>query len=278
MNAPLSHSTLRLPLLLAMLAAFALPAVRAESVRAESAQAESAQPPLEAALQLPLQVVTEELPPYNMTVDGRLTGMSTEVVEAALKEAGLSAPIQSMPWARAYDLALHDDNVLIYSMARIPERESLFQWVGAIAPTQWYVYSYPERPIPIERLEDAKAYQNGVVKQDVGELYLLARGFRNGINLQSSNRRELNYEKLKSGHIDLWIANDLNAIYLARQAGDDPAKTLVRALALPDLGGDAGLYMAFSLKTPAPVVARLREALQRLHDNGTYAAIARKWM
>jgi ABC-type amino acid transport substrate-binding protein len=36
--------------------------------------------------------------------------------------------------------------------------------------------------------------------------------------------------------------------------------------------------MAFSLKTPAPVVACLRQALQRLHDNGTYAAIARKWM
>lgn len=268
MNAPLLHSTRRLPLLLAVLATFVLPAVQAEPARS----------PVEPALQMPLQVVTEELPPYNMTVDGRLTGMNTEVVEATLKEAGLSAPIQSMPWARAYDLALHDDNVLIFSMARIPEREALFQWVGALATTRWFMYSYPDRPIPIQRLEDAKAYQNGVVKQDVAELYLLARGFRNGINLQSSNRRELNYEKLKFGHIDLWIANELNAIYLARQAGDDPAKTLVRVLALPNLGGDAGLYMAFSLNTPAPVVERLRQALQRVHDNGTYAAIARKWM
>jgi len=268
MIAPLLHSTLRLSLLLAVMAVFALPA----------AQAEPAQPPAQAVLQMPLQVVTEELPPYNMTLDGRLTGMSTEVVQAALQEAGLSAPIQSMPWARAYDLALHDENVLIYSMARIPERETLFQWVGAIAPTTWYMYSFTQRPVPLGSLDDAKAYQNGVVKQDVGELYLIAHGFSNGINLQSSNRRELNYEKLKSGHIDLWIANELNAIWLARQAGDDPAKTLVRALALPDLGGADGLYMAFSLKTPEPIVARLREALQRIHDNGTYAAIARKWM
>lgn len=259
MNAPLLPRLLRLPLLLAMLAAFAVSAVRAEPA-------------------VQVQVVTEELPPYNMTLDGRMTGMSTEVVQATLKEAGLSAPMQSMPWARAYDLALHDDNVLIYSIARIPEREALFQWVGAIAPTRWYMYSYAARPIPLKSLEDAKAYQNGVVKQDVGELYLSARGFRSGINLQASNRRELNYEKLKSAHIDLWIANELNAIWLARQAGDDPAKTLVRALALPELGGDDGLYMAFSLKTPAPLVARLRQALQRIHENGTYAAIARKWM
>jgi polar amino acid transport system substrate-binding protein len=268
MNAPLLHSTLRLPLFLVVLAAFALSPAHAAPV----------QPSLQATMQTPLQVVTEELPPYNMTVDGRLTGMSTEVVEAALKEAGLSAPIQSMPWARAYDLALHDDNVLIYSIARIPEREALFQWVGAIAPTTWYMYSYGERPIQLNSLEGAKAYQNGVVKEDVGELYLIARGFSNGLNLQSSNRRELNYEKLKTGHIDLWIANELNAVWLARQAGDDPARTLVRSLALPDLGGTDGLYMAFSLKTSASIVARLRQALQRIHDNGTYAAIARKWM
>lgn len=253
---PLLHSSPLIPLLLAALAGFAMPAARAEA----------------------LQVVTEELPPYNMTVDGQLTGMSTEVVQAALKEAGIQASIQSMPWARAYDLALHDENVLIYSMARIPERESLFQWVGAIAPTRWYMYASASRPITLRTLDDAKAYQNGVVKQDVGELYLSARGFYLGVNLQASNRRELNYEKLKSAHIDLWIANELNASWLVRQTGDDPARTLIRALALPDLGGEAGLYMAFSLKTPAATVQRLREALQRIHDNGTYATIARKWL
>jgi polar amino acid transport system substrate-binding protein len=265
MNAQLLLSTLRVPLLLAVLATIAVPAARAESAQATSAP-------------ITLQVVTEELPPYNMTVDGRLTGMSTEVVQAALKEAGLSATIQSMPWARAYDLALHDENVLIYSIARIAEREPLFQWVGAIAPTRWFIFASASRPIALRDLDDARPYQNGVVKEDVGEQYLTARGFRSGINLQSSNRRELNYEKLKSAHIDLWIANDLNAVWLARQAGDDPASTLMRALPLPDLGGDAGLYMAFSRNTPAPMVARVRQALQRLHDNGTYAAIARKWM
>ncbi len=183
-----------------------------------------------------------------------------------------------MPWARAYDLALHSDNVLIYSLARIPQREALFQWVGPIAPTRWSMYALASKPIKLASLDEAKAYQNGVVKQDVGELYLLSHGFTTGVNLQSSNRRELNYEKLKSGHIDLWIANELNALWLARQAGDDPARTLVRVLTLPDLGGEAGLFIAFSLKTPAATVERAREALKRIHDDGTYAAIARKWM
>lgn len=225
-----------------------------------------------------LQVVTEELPPFNMTVDGRITGLGTELVEAVLKEADLKGGIQSMPWARAYDLALHDENVLIYSMARIPEREAQFQWIGAISPTRWYLYSLAGHSIPLTRLEDAKRYQIGVVKQDASELYLSGHGFRIGENLQSSNRRELNYEKLKSGHVDLWIANEVNATWLVRQAGDDPARTLVKALPIPDLGGETGLFIAVSLRTSPEVVARLRQAMQRLQDNGSYAAIARKWM
>lgn len=253
---PLQRGTLRFTRMLVLMASLAVSAVQAETI----------------------QVVTEELPPYNMTVDGRLTGMGTEVVEAMLERAGLSASVQSMPWARAYDLALHSDNVLIYSLARIPQREALFQWVGPIAPTRWSMYALASKPIKLASLDEAKAYQNGVVKQDVGELYLLSHGFTTGVNLQSSNRRELNYEKLKSGHIDLWIANELNALWLARQAGDDPARTLVRVLTLPDLGGEAGLFIAFSLKTPAATVERAREALKRIHDDGTYAAIARKWM
>nr|BFE97768.1 hypothetical protein GCM10020185_83040 [Pseudomonas brassicacearum subsp. brassicacearum] len=78
------------------------------------------------AAEAPLRIVTEELPPYNMTQNGRMTGMSTEVVQAVLKEVGMDAPIHSMPWARAYELALNESNVLIYSIVRTPAREPLF--------------------------------------------------------------------------------------------------------------------------------------------------------
>jgi polar amino acid transport system substrate-binding protein len=53
-----------------------------------------------------IQIVTEELPPYNMTEDGRLTGMSTEVVQAVLEEIGEPASIQSMPWAASNRLVM----------------------------------------------------------------------------------------------------------------------------------------------------------------------------
>ncbi|MET1078660.1 MAG: transporter substrate-binding domain-containing protein [Pseudomonas sp.] len=226
----------------------------------------------------PIRIVTEELPPYNMTQDGRLTGMSTEVVQAVLAEIGEQASIQSMPWARAYDIALNAENVLIYSITRTAKREKLFKWVGVIAPMDWYLYAKPGRKISLQTLDDARRFQIATVKEDAGEQYLVSNGFAVGRNLQSNNKYEYNYEKLKLDRVDLWISIELNALHLIRQAGDDPAQSVVRALPLPDVAGQRGLHMAFSPQTDDAVVARFRQGLETVQRNGTYAAIARKWL
>lgn len=226
-----------------------------------------------------LQVVTEELPPYSMTVNGQVTGLCTELVQATLKQAGLDAPVQVMPWARAYDLALHVGNVLIFSIGRTPEREALFQWVGRLVPGRWYLYALasPSHPAPLANLASARARQVATVNQDVGEQYLRANGFRIGRNLQSSSRYALDYEKLKGGHVDLWVSDELSAHYIVRQAGDDPALTLVTALPLPELS-QGTFNLAMSRGTPAATVERLRQALAQIHQNGTYDAILKKWL
>lgn len=225
-----------------------------------------------------LRIVTEELPPYNMTKDGKVTGMSTEVVQAVLHEIGLSASIQPMPWARAYELALNESNVLIYSIARTPAREHLFQWVGAIAPTQWFIFSLAERPVNLSSLDDARLHQIATVNQDVGEQYLVSKGFRIGGELQSSTKYEHNYRKLKVDHVELWISNELNAMYLTRQNGEDPEKVLIRSLPLPELTSEEGLSMAFSRSTPVQTVERFRAGLDTIRRNGVYDAIMRKWL
>ena len=225
-----------------------------------------------------LRIVTEELPPYNMTQNGQITGLSTEVVRAVLKEVGMQGNIQSMPWARAYDIALNADNVMIYSITRTAQREKLFKWVGVIAPTHWYLFSRTGSNIHLKSLDDARKYQIATVNEDAGEQYLVSHGFAIGKNLQSSNKYEANYEKLKLGRVELWIANELNAHYLVRQGGAEPAKMVSRALALPDLGSEGGLDMAFSLKTPDAVVERFRKALETIKKNGTYDGLQKKWL
>jgi polar amino acid transport system substrate-binding protein len=233
--------------------------------------------PLHAA-EAPLRVVTEELPPYNMTIDGRLTGFSTEVVEAVLVQTGLKASFHSMPWARAYETALSDSNVLIYSIARLSMRESLFKWVGVIAPADWGLFSAKNRTIALRTLEDARAYQIATVNGEAGEQYLQARGFSVGLNLQPSNTYEQNYQKLKHGRVDLWIANTVMAKYLARQAGEDPAEVIKQAYPLTDFARNEGLYMAFSVHTSDTLVERFRLGLEQIKQNGVYEALEKKWL
>ena len=225
----------------------------------------------------PVRVLTEEFPPYNYTENSRITGLSTEVVEAVFKELGLQGQYQSMPWARAYETARTTPGVLIYSIGRTPERDKLFKWVGVIAPTVYYLYGHPGRSYRVDSLEAAKNYQIGTVNEDVGEQFLVKHGFVKGKNLQSSVKYELNYEKLKRNRVDLWIMSELTAAFLVRQAGDDPTNMLARSLAINDLGGD-GYYMAFSLNTPDALVERMRKALAAIKRNGTYDTLRKKWL
>lgn len=224
-----------------------------------------------------LKIVTEEFPPYNFTQNDNITGFSTEVVKAVLKEIKVQGSFQSLPWARAYETAQDAPDILIYSIGRTKEREKLFKWVGVIAPTTYYLFSLSDKNITLARLDDAKKYQIGTVNEDVGEEFLISKGFAKGKNLQSSVKYEINYEKLKAGRVDLWIMPELVASFLARKAGDDPAKMLGRAYQISELGND-GYYMAFGAKTPNARVEQFRKGLETIKKNGIFDALKKKWM
>lgn len=225
-----------------------------------------------------LRIVTEELPPYNFASpqeSQRMTGLSTQVVQAVLRQLHLTAPIQSMPWARAYELARLHKDVLIYSIGRSKERESHFKWVGTIAPTDFYLFSHARHPITLRRLEEAKPFQVATVNEDIGEQFLEGQGFVKGFNLQSSVRYEHNYDKLRRGRVDLWIMTELAARYIARRSGDDPDRALHKSLALPELG--SAWYMAFGNKTSDAQVERFRLALDEVKRSGLHDHILQQW-
>jgi len=130
-----------------------------------------------------IDIVTEEFPPYNFTKDGKITGYSTEVVQAVLKEIGINGNIAMQPWARALDSAQGAENVLIYSISRSEQREKLFKWVGQINESKNRFYALKGSPIKIGTLEEAMRYKTGTVNGDVREQYLEKRGFVIGSQL-----------------------------------------------------------------------------------------------
>ena len=232
--------------------------------------------PASAAETPPMRILTEEYPPYNYTERGKITGLATEVVEAVLDELKLRGDFQSLPWARAYETARSTPGVLIYCIGRTPERDKSFKWVGVIAPTNYYLFGRPGTRYQVDSLEDAKQYRIATVNEDVGEQFLVARGFVKGQNLQPSVKYGLNYEKLKMQRVDLWIINELTASHLAREAGDNPTETLARVYRIPELSGE-GYYMAFGNLTPDATVDKFRRALEAIKQSGRYEQLQRKW-
>lgn len=221
--------------------------------------------------------VTEENRPVNFWENGKVTGFSTEVVEAVLKEIDVPADIQIMPWARAYATALHKENVLIFSIMRTPEREHLFKWVGVISPPDSsYLYALRERHIKLDNLGDALRYKIATINGDAREQYLESKGFVKGRQLHGNAQPKTNYEKLKLGRVDLWAMSDLVAADIVRRDGGELSKTLVRALQLTELGS-GGSYMAFGPQTDDVLVDRFRKGLDAIKANGTFAALQKKW-
>lgn len=224
-----------------------------------------------AAWAQPLQVVTEDFPPYQFERDGKLGGMAVDVARELLKEAGLNAEIKLYPWARAYQLAQGEPNVLIFSIARTPQREALFKWIGTITPYRVYLWRLAERPeLQVHNLDEAKRFMVGGVYQDVKPEHLKTQGFREGTNLELAPSDDINIRKLFARRIDLLPFDEINFIYKLSLLSHKPSE-VTRVLLLDGISND--LYIAASLGTPDETVQRLRDALATLKRSGRYEQI-----
>ena len=219
-----------------------------------------------------VKIVTEEYPPYNYidTENGEVTGVNTDVVRAILDRLAQTYEINVNPWARSYDLALEQPNVMIYSIVRTEQREDLFKWVGEIAPIDFYLIALKEG-VSVNSLEGAKSYMVGTVRDDVIEQYLIEQGFEVGVNIDRTSSHVSNLKKLVAGRIDLIAVSDLTAAYQLKQLGYNPEQVLGEKLLLETIS--VPLYMGFNLGTPDETVAKYQQALDALKLDGTYEQI-----
>lgn len=211
-----------------------------------------------------VQVVTETTP-FVYLQDGKIAGPATEVLEKTLQLAGIKDyRLHIYPWARAYDIALTEPNVLIYLVARTPEREAKFQWVGEFMQTRYHLYKLRYRAdIQARTLEAARNYTIGVMRDDLRHQYLQQQGFT---RLVVSAQTLENFAQLVNRKVDLVPLSESGAETQCRNARFDCAG-LEKVLPLDNL--TTGLYMAYSLGTPPDVVQRTQAAFMQLKANGT---------
>ncbi|NQZ05622.1 MAG: transporter substrate-binding domain-containing protein [Algicola sp.] len=218
-----------------------------------------------------IKVVTEDWPPYNFSMpNGKVGGISTKIVRAVLDKTDLKYDIQVYPWARSFDMAQTQPNVLIYSIFRSREREHLFKWICPLTPpVKLYLYRLTEKhSLNVENIMDAKKYSTGVTRGDYPHHYLMNLGFTEAAHLQLSPNDDLNVRKLLNGRIDfvieaqMTIRSILNKDHIA-YAKVTPVLEITRRNAAPNC-------MAFGKQTADSLVQKVRKALHEFNAQQIY--------
>lgn len=212
-----------------------------------------------------LVLLTENFPPYNMAKNGKnfardenIEGIAVDIMRETFKRAGISYNLTlRFPWERIYKLALEKPGYGVFVMARLPDREALFKWVGPIGPDDWVLLAKADSKIQLEGLEQARRYRIGAYKGDA-----IAQSLdKQGLNPVVALRDQDNAQKLMEGQIDLWATGDPAGRYLARQVGVNGLKTVLRF-------NSAQLYLALNKDVPDDVVNKLQAALDELRKEG----------
>ena len=200
-----------------------------------------------------IKVVTEDTFPLQYLENGKVTGPATNLVEQVLLAAGVTYNIEVLPWARAYQLALTEPNILIYSLAKTTARLNAFKWVGKITALDYYLYGAVDSEINLQTsLEDLKQYEIGTVRDSAVYQYLQVNGFNKLTTVVQGRQNFLLFEQ---NRIDLFPANksSFQAICLQDAFNCHNLKPLYKL----DISS-IELYIAFSQLTDDVLVEKIR--------------------
>jgi len=217
-----------------------------------------------------LKILTENLPPLNYVKGGKLIGPAVEMVKEIQKRVGSHEPIKIYPWARAYQMALKLENIVLFGMTRTAERNSKFKWIGPIARKRDILVAKKGSGIKINTLDDAKKVKRiGTIRGDAKENYLKGQGFT---NIVSTHDERKNIQKLMLGRIDLWVYKRPGLKTICNLVGVD-YNEIEEVFSLREFD----ISIAFSKKTSDLIVRVWQKAYNEMSADGTLEKIRSKW-
>ncbi|MEW6984093.1 substrate-binding periplasmic protein [Colwelliaceae bacterium 6471] len=220
-----------------------------------------------------IKVVTEYLAPYQVkNEDGSLGGFSTEVIHALFEITKDTADIEVMPWSRAYEIALYQKNVLIYSIAHTKIRDPHFKWLGGLTRERLYFWGLKSKfTKKVDSIEELKSLRVAVSRRSNAEQFLLTNNYKKIYPLISDEKA---MNMLSHNRVDLIIGAGLPVKIMTEQV-DLQGDEVIKVYEIADLGVD--LSIAFNLSSDPVLVKRFQKAFKTLRKSGQLAVIQKKW-
>jgi polar amino acid transport system substrate-binding protein len=205
-----------------------------------------------------LTYITEQFPPYNYQEDGKLQGISVDLLEKAWERMGVNlnrSVIQLLPWTEGYQNTLDKTNTVLFSTARLPQREQLFKWAGPIGPIRNVLLAKGDKNISITAPEDLEKYRIGAINDDSAVQMLLDNGVKKEDLVFETTSSPI-IEMLQNGSIDAWAYGDVAGIWLIQETGENSSDYKVAYEF-----GQTDYYYAFNKETPDSLVQSFQQSL-----------------
>ncbi len=218
-----------------------------------------------------LDVLTDDNPPFS-TMDGKaVAGVATDIVKEMAKRAEVPVNITLANREESYRSTQAATDTCLYAVARAPDREALFKWVGPLINNKWAVYSRPDFADPVRSTSEMKKYKVAAETFDGRIDYLRQNGFigiledDNDVN----NARRLFMKKDDPNYADLWLTGVYGAKKRAAAAKVPEPKMVYTLREIP-------LYLACSALTSKANIDKLNTALEAMKKDGSLAKLQAK--
>lgn len=218
-----------------------------------------------AAARPPLPAFCHALPPLSFEQDGQIAGLAVDLLRRMAELAGLEPHLAMQPRLRAEKSFLETPGSLLFPLARLPERENRYRWVGPVLPRRVGIYSLSQRKdIHFRGLQQLDGLRVGATAGTATLEQLLAEGLKPGKELEVSPSYDASVRKLLAGRMDLLVIGDLNIYWQLHQMKE--AAERIREVAVLDAGTD----YCFGLRVDgdAAVADALQRALDQLRRSG----------
>ena len=205
--------------------------------------------------------ITEEFPPFNFQENDTPTGLAVDLLVAITKEAGDEIPatdVNIVPLSEGLSTVRNSTGTVIFSIARTPDREEFYRWIGPFASYNIVLFALRSHNIQIHTTDELKNYTIGAVTSDVSVEKLIQLGVSPENIVTNPNPIEL-FRMLDEGTVDLVTSGDIAGEYFIKKMNGKPEsyKIVYRMESTP-------LYYAFNKDTPEDQIKKFQQAFERI--------------
>jgi polar amino acid transport system substrate-binding protein len=166
---------------------------------------------------------------------GRVQGYEAARFTRLMVSLPFTVKLAGESWARAWAAVRTEKNSCFLPLARTPDRETEFFWVGPFGKARYGLYALKSRQLKLSSLEDAAKLNLivGVLANQASDSITKAVP---GLHREAVTATSLNFRKLLAGRVDIVIKRDGAA---AEEVPEDAHDIIEKILDLPPL--DVGI-------------------------------------